>query len=66
MFYDGSKKLKKKMIAQYSGKKNPQPVTSLSNAMLIHFTSNDEIRYSGFELEYLEYQKQSKIDFFKD
>ena len=54
------------MIAQYSGKKNPRPITSSSNAMLIHFTSNDEIRYSGFELEYLEYQKQSKKDFFKD
>ena len=53
------------MIAQYSGKKNPQPITSLSNAMLIHFTSNDEIRYSGFELEYQEYRKQSKVYSFK-
>ena len=54
------------MIDQYSGNKDPQPITSLSNTMLIHFTSNDDIRFSGFELEYQEYKKQSKLNFFKD
>ena len=51
------------MIDEYNGKTDPQPVTSLSDRMLIHFTSNDAIRFSGFELEYLEYRKQSKIEY---
>ena len=55
VFYDGYKQ--KKMIDEYNGKTDPQPVTSLSDRMLIHFTSNDAIRFSGFELEYLEYRK---------
>ena len=63
-FYDGCSKLEKKVIDRYNGNSDPQPITSLSNNMLIHFTSNDEIRYSGFELEYLQYHQQSKMDLF--
>ena len=64
IFYDGDKK--EQIIDLYRDKTNAPPITSLSNTMLIHFTSNSEKRYSGFKLEYQEYKKQSKMDFFKD
>ena len=66
IFYNGDKKLKKQEIGRYKHKTNPSPITSFGNKMLIHFTSNDEIRYSGFKLEYQEYKKQSKMDLFKN